>query len=165
MVRKSAPKKPVSWVIGVAAVSVATGCASFSNAPTKNAELCEALDVWVESVPDDESAVLAFGRSGQWLVNHIKWCKMEPVLETQDEVCRILLEETSTEFFDANFRFALVCFGMNLETSQSAGSLSLKQIAALVYSDHADEYLEIELNPEDLRDGETQAVRFNLERY
>ena len=83
------------------------GCASMSS--MRDTALCNHLNTWAVSVPRGQSRTVRLVRSGIWMVNHEKKCEHLEEDQAGDTLCAWLMENTSTEFMEANINLTISC--------------------------------------------------------
>jgi hypothetical protein len=91
----------------IVACMMASACAT--KPPVSDSRLCDQLDVFARTVPAGQSKTIRLVRGGSWMVNHYKQCAGPENDAAGDAFCRWLLENSSTEFMEANINGALSC--------------------------------------------------------
>ena len=85
----------------------------------RNTDLCDHLNTWAVSVPRGQSRTVRLVRSGTWMVNHQKKCEHSEEDKAGNTLCAWLMENTSTEFMEANVNRTMSC----LQGQQISGYL------------------------------------------
>lgn len=74
-----------------------------------DSSFCDRLSDYAATVPKGESRTVKLIRGGRWLVDHYKTCQSEEGDAAGKAYCEWLMENTSTEFMEANVNRALSC--------------------------------------------------------
>lgn len=89
---------------------VASGCATADDwdSAVAGGQFCGKLSEFASTVPSGEQRHVEFVIGGEWLVNSYKNC--DPVDDAASaRFCEWLIENTSTEYMEANINIALSC--------------------------------------------------------
>lgn len=90
------------------AVCVAgTSCAT--KPPITGFDMCDRLDAWAKTVPSGQTRAVKLSRGGTWLIDHYKKCDRPNGDNAADAFCSWLVDNTSTEFMEANINQAISC--------------------------------------------------------
>ena len=85
----------------------ATSCAS--TPPLSDTALCDQLNAWVQTVAPGRTSTVKLVRGGTWMVDHYKRCEPAEGDSAAGNLCRWLMENTSTEFMEANINITMAC--------------------------------------------------------
>ena len=83
------------------------GCATQAN--DSRGEICSQIDLFAKSLEPGESKTVRLARGGAWLVDHYKACARDSEDTASIAFCKWLMENTSTEFMEANINLTLSC--------------------------------------------------------
>ena len=85
-------------------------CSSCASAPRlSDPMICKQLDLWARTVPTGQSSTVRLVRGGTWLVDHYKTCDHTNGGKAAGAFCEWLMENTSTEFMEANINLSMSC--------------------------------------------------------
>ena len=104
--------------VGFVALFLLSGCASSAEFTTDLA-YCDPLSEFASSVSPGETKTVKYTRGGRWLVDHYKSCHAADGDPAGEKYCSWLIENTSTEFMEANVNYLLSC----LQGHQIKGSI------------------------------------------
>ena len=85
----------------------ATSCATAP--PLSDAALCDQLSSWAQTVPSGQTSTVKLVRGGAWMVNYYKRCEHSEGDTAAGAFCGWLMDNTSTEFMEANINNAMSC--------------------------------------------------------
>lgn len=72
-------------------------------------EICSQIDQYAGSLEPGESKTVRLARGGAWMVDHYKACARESEDTASIAFCKWLMDNTSTEFMEANINLTLSC--------------------------------------------------------
>jgi hypothetical protein len=87
-----------------------------SQAPRRSdTPFCDQLTTFARAVRGGEAQSVRLARGGRWMVDHYKSCAQSPESPATQAFCEWLMENTSTEFMEANINLAITCVqGQNI---------------------------------------------------
>jgi hypothetical protein len=97
--------KRISGLIAIAIV--VSACVTSGSTPRTN--LCRALTKFAAAETHSGGGAVKIGRTGQWLVDHAKYCEKKDEDPAAVAFCTYLMEETSTEFMEATVNDSMAC--------------------------------------------------------
>lgn len=87
--------------------SLCTACVS--SPVESDSDFCHQLSQYARKVPAGETRTVTLRRGGAWLVDHYKSCDRNEDDVAGTAFCTWLIENTSTEFMEANINLAVSC--------------------------------------------------------
>jgi hypothetical protein len=97
----------LSTTLLLAACVAGTSCAT--KTPLTDSDMCDRLDAWAKTIPVGQTRAVKLSRGGTWMVNHSKKYDRPNGDNAADTFCSWLVENTSTEFMEANINQAISC--------------------------------------------------------
>lgn len=91
------------------AIAGAALAACASAPPLTDTRLCDQLSAWAITVQSGQSSTVRLIRGGAWMVDHYKQCESPDEDKAASAFCAWLMENTSTEFMEANISRTMSC--------------------------------------------------------
>jgi hypothetical protein len=75
----------------------------------RHTDLCGELKKFAAAETRVGGGSVTVGRSGEWMIDHAKFCRRKDTDPAADAFCAYLMEHTSTEFMEATVNGAMAC--------------------------------------------------------